>query len=144
MTENKNISEIIERDGVYVGTIRGVSMRPMLRDGRDTVVIASASGRLKKYDVALFRHNGRYILHRVVKVLPDSYITCGDNSVNKERVNDSEIVGVLCEFYRGERHCRPDSPFNALYSRMSVFFMPLRIFSRRTALSVARAFKRKR
>ena len=68
MNDVKSIAEILERDGVYVGTTSGVSMKPMLRDRRDTVVIVPATERLKKYDVALFTQGGRCFLHRVVKV----------------------------------------------------------------------------
>ena len=32
--------------------------------------------RLKKYDVPLYRRGADYVLHRVVKVLPESYVIC--------------------------------------------------------------------
>ena len=91
----EKIEEIIARDGVYVCTTSGISMKPMLRDRRDTVVIAPVSGRLKKYDVALYRYKGKYLLHRVVKVLPDSYVCCGDNCITPEiGVTDADVIGV--------------------------------------------------
>ena len=104
---NERIEELISRDGVYVCTTVGVSMRPMLRDRRDTVVITPASERLKKYDVALYRRGENYLLHRVVKVLPESYIICGDNCVTLERdITDAEIIGRVSEVIRGEKKLR--------------------------------------
>ena len=52
MQENR-IEDIIAHDGMYVSTVSGGSMKPMLVDRRDTVVISPPTGRLKKYDVVL-------------------------------------------------------------------------------------------
>ena len=47
----------------------GVSMLPMLRPNRDSVTLSPLPRQLKKYDLPLYRrNNGRYVLHRVVKV----------------------------------------------------------------------------
>ena len=143
MSELKSIAEILERDGVYVGTTSGVSMKPMLRDRRDTVVIVSSTERLKKYDVALFTQGGRCFLHRVVKVLSDGYITCGDNCSSCESVKDSEVIGVLREIYRGDKHSTLDSRAYALYSRFTVLHMPLRIGVRRVVRSLSGRKKRR-
>lgn len=59
---------------------------------------------MKKYDVALYKKGDAYILHRVMEVLPDSYIIRGDNCDAKEYgIRDEQILGVLVEFYRGEK-----------------------------------------
>ena len=47
---------------------RGVSMLPLLRQGRDAVVLSPLPERLRKYDVVLYRRrNGQYVLHRIVE-----------------------------------------------------------------------------
>ena len=79
MMQKSKIEEIIAKDGVYVSTISGYSMSPMLKDRRDTVVVSAFSGELKKYDVALYRVGEKYVLHRIIKVLENEYIACGDN-----------------------------------------------------------------
>ncbi|MDO5305842.1 MAG: hypothetical protein Q4E87_09745, partial [bacterium] len=77
----------------------------MLRNRRDTIVIRPYEGRLKKYDVPLYKRGNDYVLHRIVKVLPDSYVICGDNCLNKEYgITDEQILGVLTEFYRDGTH----------------------------------------
>ena len=68
------IEDVLREKGLYVSTTAGVSMYPMLRDRRDTIMIRPAEGRLKKYDVPLYRRGKAYVLHRIVKVLPDSYV----------------------------------------------------------------------
>ena len=123
MTEN-NIDKILEKDGVYVSTTSGVSMYPMLRDRRDTVIIQPPLERLKKYDVALFHRGDKYVLHRVIKVMPDSYIIRGDNCIATEHVKDSDVIGKLVQFYRADREKNMNSIGYKLYSRFIVLVHP--------------------
>lgn len=107
MTESLRIEEILEKDGMYVSCVSGYSMSPMLKDKRDTVVILPVKDRIRKGDVVLYYHGGRYILHRVVKVKGESYVMCGDNRVELERdILSSEIIGVLSRVYRGEKELK--------------------------------------
>ena len=117
MTDVKDIEKILDERGVYVSTTSGVSMMPMLRDRRDTIVVKRAEQRLKKYDVVLYRRGDSYVLHRVIKVLPDSYVIRGDNCIAREYgIKDSDVLGVLCEFYRGERHIKVNKRSYRAYS----------------------------
>lgn len=103
--KTKSIEEVIKENGVYISTTSGFSMRPLFADRRDTVIISPVQGRLKKYDVPLYRRGDQYILHRIIKVKSDSYVICGDNCVTKEYgITDAEIVGVLSAFYRKNRY----------------------------------------
>ena len=74
------LEEILTRDGKLVYRTKGVSMEPMLRQNRDLVVISVPSSRLRKYDVALYRRGGSYVLHRVIDVKDDGYLIRGDNT----------------------------------------------------------------
>ena len=146
MQENK-IEDILAREGVYVSTISGVSMKPMLLNRRDTVAISPVSGRLKKYDVALYRSGGKYLLHRVVKVLKDSYIMCGDNCELLEKgITDADIIGKLSEVWRGEEKLDMNSLKYRLYCRVKVAsFYPRKAYrkARRTAAAaVKKIFKK--
>ena len=69
--------EELDRHGHLVITGEGGSMLPMLRENRDLLVIVKrpmdengAPVRLKKYDVAFYKRGGKYITHRILKVLP--------------------------------------------------------------------------
>jgi len=120
-----NIEQILSDDGVYISTTSGVSMYPLLRDRRDTVIVTPCSERLKKYDVALYRRGSKYVLHRVIEVLPDSYVIRGDNCIAREYVPDTDILGKLTEIYRAEKHVNMKGFKYNLYSRAIVFFHPL-------------------
>lgn len=108
MTEN--LEEYIQNHGQTVITPIGVSMWPMLRGRRDTVVLEKPEGRLKKYDLPVYRRdNGKLIMHRVLEVRPDSYVMCGDHHINPEYgIRDEQIIAVMKGFYRGERYISSD------------------------------------
>ena len=129
---NKDIERILSEEGVYVSSVVGSSMYPMLREGRDTVAITPVSGRLKKYDVALYRVGEKYVLHRVVRVLSDSYVCCGDNCVVLEKgICDGDVVGVLEKVWQGERELDLHSLRYRFYSRRKVLgFLPRKIWRR--------------
>ncbi len=126
MTEKINIEKVMEEQGVYVSTTSGVSMYPMLRDRRDTIIVKPCKGRLNKYDVALYRRGDAYVLHRVIKVLPDSYIIRGDNCIAKEYGTvDADVLGRLVEFYRGEKKVDMSSWSYKAYSVIICALHPL-------------------
>ena len=103
MNQSLHIEEVLEQKGVYVSTTAGVSMYPLLRHRKDTIVIHSVEGRLKKYDIPLYKRGEAYVLHRIVKVNPDNYVICGDNCLKREYgITDEQIIGVLSGIVRGE------------------------------------------
>lgn len=99
------LEEIIERDGRLVYTNVGDSMRPLIRQDRDILIIEKQRGRLKKYDVPLYRRdNGQYVLHRILKVRQNDYVICGDNRYGRKYgITDRQIVGVLPAVVRDGR-----------------------------------------
>ena len=142
MTDNRSIEDIIEKEGVYISTTSGVSMYPMLCDRRDTIVVTPTSERLKKYDVALYRRGESYVLHRVIKVLPDSYIIRGDNCVAKEYgITDKDIIGKLTSFYRKEKEVNMNGIFYKLYSRFIRVVHPVVKFKLKVKARMARRKK---
>lgn len=100
------IEEILIREGKYVGATAGVSMLPMLKSGRDLVVILPAKSRLKPLDVALYKRDGKYLLHRVIAIANGCYVLRGDNCYAEERVEEGQILGVLAGFFPQRRLLR--------------------------------------
>jgi hypothetical protein len=101
------IEKQLRENGFYVSTTVGVSMWPMLRNRRDRVILRplEAGERLSRFDLPLYRRSdGKYVLHRIVGVKDDHYLIRGDNTFAKEKVMDSQIIGVVSEFYRKDRH----------------------------------------
>lgn len=122
-----SIEEVLQQKGRYVSTTVGVSMYPMLRNRTDTIVIEPYKGRLNKYDIPLYKKGDTYILHRIVKVLPDSYVICGDNCINKEYgITDDMILGVLTQFYRGDHLVDMNRLGYKIYSRVWTKSYPFR------------------
>ena len=125
---------VLEEVGVYVSTPLGKSMRPMLRGGKDNILVEKPAGRLKKYDVALYtRADGTSVLHRVVKVRENDYAMRGDNCDYTEYgITDDDLVGVMTGFWRGERFVSADSRRYRLYVRLNHAAYPLRWLRIRT------------
>ena len=77
--------------------VRGNSMRPLLRDGRDKVVLRKANDEdIKKGAVMLFRYRGSHVMHRVRKIEGDVVIFEGDGNYKlQEVVTRKDIVAVV-------------------------------------------------
>jgi hypothetical protein len=120
---------------------RGVSMLPMLRQGRDSVVLSSPPERLRKYDIPLYlRDDGKYILHSAVKI-GESYTCIGDNQfVYEYGVRHESIIGVVTAFTRGEKLRSVKSPGYWLYCRLRHYSRPLRRIWRGLRRRAARLF----
>ena len=81
----KMIEDELELRGKYISKTEGTSMEPMLRQGRDRVVIVKPQFPLKKYDVPVYRRGDHYTMHRIIKIKKDGrYVICGDNRINFE------------------------------------------------------------
>lgn len=98
-----SFEELLAGDGHLVYKTQGRSMEPMLRQGRDLVVIEKPSSLLKKYDIALYKRGTKHILHRVIGVKTDHYLIRGDNTYSIEIVPHSSVIGVLTGFRRNGR-----------------------------------------
>lgn len=139
----ERIEEILEKEGVFVSTTSGVSMYPMIRDRKDTIIIRPCTGRLHKYDVPLYKRGEKYVLHRIIKVLPESYVICGDNCMQREYdISDKEILGVLTEFYRGEKKVDLESKRYKCYVKIWCALYPFRYFYKRLRGILARVVKK--
>lgn len=129
--------EIIEKEGVLVYTCVGVSMMPLLHEHIDILTISKIVEKPKKYDVVLFkRDDGKYVLHRILKVRKHDYVICGDNQWKKEKgITDRHIIGVLTSFNQNGKitkvtdenylryvHKVTHSPFR----RMKIYFRDLK------------------
>lgn len=119
------IEDIIEKEGYYISTSVGNSMLPFLRERKDTIVIQKRA-QYKKFDVVLYKRNGNYVLHRIIKVLPETFHIRGDNCYYDEYVKHNEIIGVMVECYRGEKKVNLNSIFYKLYVCIRVYSYPIR------------------
>ncbi len=131
--------EALEENGEVSFVSAGTSMLPTIRDRKDTVTLVRPQGKLKKGDVPFYqRDNGQYILHRIVYVNGDTYVTRGDNQwVNEYNIRDDQIIGVLKSIERGGKVYNVESSEYKMYLR----FLPLVRWSCRIYNAVKRRVK---
>ena len=122
--------EEIRRKGKLVYTTVGDSMEPLIRQGRDLLIISAVNGRLKKYDVPLYkRDSGQYVLHRILKVRADDYVICGDNRWQREYgISDRHIIGVLTGIVRDGKEISVTDKKYRLYVHLWCDFFYVRAF----------------
>lgn len=102
MMATSSFEEVLGRDGRLVYYNVGDSMMPLIRPGRDLLVIEGCDGGLRRLDVALYRRDsGQYVLHRVLRVRRDGYVICGDNRWRLEfGITDRHVIGRLASVVR--------------------------------------------
>lgn len=126
--------EVLEREGRLVYTNVGISMLPLLRQGKDLFVVEKRGPeRFRAGDVVLYRRPpNQYVLHRIVKVRERDYVILGDNCVNREYgITDEDILGVLTGFVREGKHHTVTEKGYRLYSFLMVRGADVRIFFKR-------------
>lgn len=130
------LAEELNRSGVVIHTNKGTSMIPLLRENRDLMVIRKrGAGCFHKYDAVLFlRDNEEYVLHRIIKLNPDSYWIVGDNCISGEEVREEQILGVLDEIVRDGKTIKVTDKGYVLFVRFWWAIYPIR-----SAYKIARA-----
>lgn len=112
-----DIESILNAEGFYMTVAKGVSMRPLIRAGRDTVCIVKPDPPFLPFDIMLYRREDRYVLHRLIKAEGGGkYLFLGDNCVTLEHVEEKQIVGKLKLLYRDEKRIETDSFLFRMYT----------------------------
>lgn len=119
-----SFEEVLDKNGHLSFTNVGSSMLPLIRAGRDVVIISKKQAdRCKKNDVVLYRREGRCILHRILRVTKDGYIIAGDNNFHREKdVTDEMIIGVLTGLVRDGKKFDFNSVKYKFYSFFCCYF----------------------
>lgn len=110
----------------------GTSMLPMLREGRDSVVLSPPPKKLRPFDLALYRRDsGAYVLHRITAV-GQTYTCMGDNQfVSEHGLRHDQIIALVAGFRRNGRDHSVTEPGYRLYCFLWHYSRPLRRFWRR-------------
>lgn len=124
------IKEKIDDGGTVKLPITGISMRPLLVWGRDTVDIVKCENP-KKGDVIFYRRdNGQFVLHRIVGTDEKGYVLCGDNQWYLERgIEKRHIIAVVTSITRKGKtfDVTKNVPYK-VYSSLWMALLPLRKF----------------
>ena len=120
MISANNIEEIINSEGFIVSNINGTSMSPFLNSKKHRVIITKLNRPINKLDCVLYKVNNRYILHRVIDIDNDILLIRGDNTLNIERVNKNDILGILTSYYDHNKCIDVDNKINEYYYNKSI------------------------
>ncbi len=89
---SETIEQILLTRGAAVKKISGSSMWPTLKEDDFATIVATDA--YKRGDIVLYKRGDAYVLHRLIGV-GDPCVLRGDNTIAKEFVPRSEILGVL-------------------------------------------------
>ncbi len=122
------IEEKLKSGGTFEININGTSMLPLLTQKRDTVILRAFDGKLKKYDIPLYRReDGAFVLHRAVRTGENSFCACGDNQWEIEKdIAYARIVGVTAAVVRNGKKISENSFGYRLYGAIWTLFRPMR------------------
>lgn len=97
--------------------VKGHSMYPLLRDGKDEVTLSLPEKEPAVMDIVLFRYKGKHVLHRIISIKGDSYIIQGDGIyMSHEVCNRKDIIGIVSEIHRaGKTPIRTTSQWAKFY-----------------------------
>ncbi|MDD2648543.1 MAG: S24/S26 family peptidase [Eubacteriales bacterium] len=116
------IKELESKGRLIVAPV-GNSMIPLLRPGKDSVLLERCFTPLKRLDIALYqRDDGLYILHRVMSDKNGVIVFRGDGMLKSDPpVPESRAAAVLTGFYRGERFVSAQAFLYRAYSQLWCF-----------------------
>ena len=110
--------------------VKGFSMLPFIRGGKDLVVLEKADRDLLKADDIVLFHigtqgGGRYVMHRILAVDGDQVDIMGDGvPYNREHVLRNQILARAVEIIRGGK--RSVDPYSRRQLRLVHFWQWLR------------------
>ncbi len=140
-----NFKEYIEKNGSLTYTNVGVSMMPLLRQGKDMFIVSKRNGqRCNVGDVVLYRRPpDKYVLHRVIEVRENDYVILGDNCVKKEYgIKDEDIIAVMTGYVRNGREHNVLEKGYRLYSFLWLHTIPFRTGMKKISLKLKRMVKK--
>ena len=144
MIKGISYEEYLEKNGSLTYSNVGVSMMPLLREGKDLFKVKKKDKRrCRRGDVVLYRRPpDKYVLHRVIEVRPKDYVILGDNCVKKEYgIKDSDIIGVMTGFVRnGKEHTVKELSYH-IYTDYILHTIPIRIFYKKVIWKIKRMIK---
>ena len=125
-------------------TVTGESMSPFLRHGRDYIRLAAVAAPPQRGDMVFFRRrNGQYIMHRVLRRLPDgNYAIIGDGQQQVEApIAPEQIFAVVTQVCRKGVWIGPESFWWRFFAGPWLTLLPLRPLLRRMARWIPKRLK---
>ncbi len=109
----------------------GISMRPMLDNRVDQAYLEKATkDNVKKWDVVLFQSdNGAYVMHRVIRLDDEGFVTRGDNNYynDKKQLYDTLIGRVYQFVHKGKMHSVDETSYKMYVVFWIVSYLPRKL-----------------
>lgn len=133
------IKETLQSGGTVELPITGTSMFPLLKAGRDTVIIKTDNA-YSIGDIIFYRRDdGHFVLHRIVGTDENGYILCGDNQTMLEKnIENRHIIAKVTQIRRDGKIIKPEDPKYSKYVNFWIKALPYR----RLPLTVMRKIKK--
>ena len=81
----------------------GASMNPFIKGGKDIseIIPYPPDKELNLWEAYMFRHNGKYIIHRYIGKKEDKLIMMGDGNIAlTEEIGREDVIGLLLKIHR--------------------------------------------
>ena len=125
----KTMRKVTATGGTFPLRVMGYSMNPTLGNARDIVWLVSPAERPpKKGEIVFFvRPDGRGVLHRLIRVLPDgNFLINGDAQSWTETIRPEQVIAVVSRFRRKNRPISCDGQFYRMYVGIWELLRPVR------------------
>lgn len=112
------ITEVVGDGGEFRLYPRGTSMRPLIRQGLDSVALVFPKAKPKRGEILLYqRSDGQYVLHRLMRCEKDGTLCfSGDNHKELEHgIAHEQIVATVAAVFRGEKRRSSTDAFMRCY-----------------------------
>ena len=120
------MDEVISDGGTFRFYPHGLSMQPMICQGKDSVVLGKVD-KISVGDVVFYkRDDGSFVLHRIVGRHGGAYVMCGDHQGNgvEYGIRCEQILYKLVGFYKGEEYHSIDEAEYKKYAKKRVRSIP--------------------
>ena len=109
--------------------VKGYSMLPFIRGGKDLVELDVPRAPLQPYDIVLFHvgteSEGRWVMHRILKVEGDNLTIMGDGVYRgREHVKSSQVYARAIKIIRAGK--TPVDPYSKKQVRLFRFWYVIR------------------
>lgn len=122
---------VITAGGCFRLWPRGRSMRPTLREGRDSVLLVAPED-IRPLDILLVRVGDAFILHRAIRIDGAGILLCGDARTECEGpLPRAAVLARVSVVFRGEEAYDPRSPRALAAARRRVRWNALRRAAKR-------------
>jgi len=120
------IEEILDSDSDVKILITGGSMYPFLREDLDSVVLSKNYAVLRRGDIVLIkREDGKYVLHRIIKVRNGDIYMAGDAGQRIEGpISSEQVIAGVTSIYRRDKEIPCSSLFWRFLSFAWIMMLP--------------------